>query len=197
LDYRGLVPSDRARAHLRDLAKKGVGIKSVRDTCDVNTAILWDIRNGVAPQIRVETERRILAVDRGAAADHAIVNGKRTHRAIAEMIGHGLTKTEIAQRLGYQTHAIQLKPRVLAKTELRVLRLLTEVVAAAKEHACLPTICPHCGLSHQAADRLRVLGRMLPATFEDVHAAWPCLYANTAAGQQRFYRDRRVIQEQP
>lgn len=197
LDFRGLVPSDRARTHLLDLSKQGVGNKSVALACDVSSAILWNVRIGITTQIRIETERRILAVDHQAIADGAIVNGRRTHRAIVKMQRMGLTKTEIAERLGNKTRPIQLKPRVLARTELRVLRLLAEVLAAAKEHAHLPTICPHCGLSHETADRQRVLGRMLPAVFEDVHAAWPCLYADTAAGQKRFYRDRRAIQEQP
>lgn len=194
LDYRGLVPSDRARTHLLDLSKQGVGNKSVALACDISTAILWNIRSGVTTQIRAETERKILAVDRQAAADGAIISGRRTHKAIAKMRRMGLTKTEIAERLGNKTRPIQIKPRVLARTELRVLRLLAEVLAAAKAHACLPKICPHCGLSHATADRQRVLARMLPAVFTDVHAAWPCLYENTDAGQQRFYRDRRAIQ---
>lgn len=194
LAYRGLVPSERARAHLCKLAEEGLGIKSVRDACDVNDTTLWDVRDGLQSRIRVETERRILAVDRQAAADHAIVDGRRTHRAIAQMLGFGLTKTEIAQRLGYRTRAIQIKPRVIAKTEARVLRLLAEVRAEVQACACAPTICPACGLSHAKVDRLRIVARMLPASFAEVHAAWPCLYEDTNTGYVRFLRDRRTIE---
>lgn len=196
LDYRGLVPSTRARAHLVKLGTEGLGMRAIHDACDVNTSILWAIRKGLRPRIRVETERRILAIDRLAAADHTIVNGQRTHRALAKMRALGLTKTEIAERLGYQTRAIQIKPRVIAKTEARVLRLLAEVRAEVAASAQLPEICPECGLSHERADRLRVVARMLPATFAEVHAAWPCLYEDTNTGYVRFLRDRRTIESE-
>lgn len=196
LAYRGLVPSKRARAHLIALAAKGIGIKAVRDACDVSSTILWDVRNGLQPHIRVETERRILAVDRHAAADHAIIDGRRTHRAIARMQALGLTKTEIAQRLGRATHAIQIKPSVIAKTEARVLRLFAEVKRETLASKLAPKICPICGLSHDKADRLRVIARMLPASFAEVTAAWPCLYENTNTGYVRFMRDRRAVQDQ-
>jgi hypothetical protein len=195
LAYAGLVSSERARAHLKKLAQAGVGKIAVRDACDVASSMLHEIRLGRYPRIRVETERRILAVDREAVADHAIIDGRRTHRAIAKMLGHGLTKGEIAQRLGCETPALQIKPRVIAKTEARVLRLLDEVRAEALACKCSPKICPTCGLSHERVDRLRVIGRMLPASFAEVHAAWPCLYENTNTGYVRFMRDRRAIQE--
>jgi hypothetical protein len=195
LAYAGLVSSERARAHLKKLAQEGVGKIAVRDACDVAASMLHEIRRGRYPRIRVETERRILAVDREAVADHAIIDGRRTHRAIAKMLGHGLTKGEIAQRLGCETPALQIKHRVIAKTEARVLRLLAQVRAEALACKCSPKICPICGLSHARTDRLRVIARMLPADFVEVHAAWPCLYENTNTGYVRFLRDRRVLQE--
>lgn len=193
LAYAGLVPSDRARAHLLKLAQEGIGRRAVRDACDVPESMLHEIRAGRYPQIRAETERRILAVDCQAAADHAVVDGRRTHRAIAQMVSLGLTKSEIAERLGYRTRAIQIKPSVIVRTEARVLRLLAEVKTEAEACKHAPEICPACGLSHACADRLRVVARMLPASFTEVHAAWPCLYEDTDAGQQRFYRDRRAV----
>jgi len=180
--------------HLKKLALVGVGKIAVRDACDVSSSMLHEIRLGRYPRIRVATERRILAVDREAIADHAIVDGRRTRRAIAQMLGLGLTKTEIAQRLGYERHALQIKPRVIAKNEARVLRLLAEVRREVEEHKGLPKICPICGLSHARIDRLRVITRMLPTSFVEVHAAWPCLYENTTAGERRFYRDRNATE---
>jgi hypothetical protein len=195
LAYAGLVSSDRAREHLLKLGKAGIGKIAVRDACDVSSSMLHEIRLGRYPRIRVETERRILAVDHEAIADHAVIDGRRTHRAIAEMVRkHGLTKTEIAQRLGYKAPALQIKRRVLAKTEARVLRLLAEVrreIAAGNQ---LPEICPDCGLSHAAADRQRVIARMLPTTIAEVHDGWPCLYANTNTGYMLFLRDRRALE---
>jgi hypothetical protein len=189
------VSAERARKHLAALSAQGVGYKSVAAASDVATGLLREIISGAREHVRQETERRILTVDREAAADRAVVDGKRTHRAIAEMCRHGLTKTEIAQRLGYAAPALQIKPRVIAKTESRVLRLLDEIQREVELHKQLPTICPHCGLSHAPEDRQRVVARMLPATFEEVHAAWPCLYENTNTGYVRFLRDRRVIEQ--
>ena len=188
-----LVQVARARRHLAALSARGVGYKAVAAASDVAKGLLRGIMTGKRAHIREETERRILAVDRGAAADHAIVDGRRTHRAIAQMLGRGLTKTEIAQRLGYQAPALQIKPRVIARTEARVLRLLAEVRRELAADRLVPRICPSCGLSHARVDRLRVVARMLPVSLAEVHVAWPCLYENTNTGHVRFLRDRRAL----
>src|SRR5436309_15772874 len=78
------VSAARARYHLAQLSALGVGYKSVAAASDVAKGLLREIISGRRDRIREETERRILAVDRRAAADHAIVDGRRTHRAIAE-----------------------------------------------------------------------------------------------------------------
>lgn len=189
-----LVSASRARRHLAALSKQGVGYKSVAAASDVAKGLLREIMAGDRDLIREETERRILDVDRGAAADHAIVDGRRTHRAIAQMLRMGLTKTEVAQRLGYQAPALQIKPDVIAKTEARVLRLFAEVQTEVEQSQKAPKICPTCGLSHAPSDRRRVVARMLPASFAEVHTAWPCLYENTNTGYMRFLRDRRAIE---
>jgi hypothetical protein len=187
------VSAARARRHLAALSARGVGYKAVAAASDVAKGLLQGIMAGAREHIREETERRILAVDRHAAADHAIVDGRRAHRAIAKMIDLGLTKGEIAERLGYKTPALQIKPRVLARTEARVLRLVAEVRREIAESHRLPVICPDCGLSHARSDRLRVIARMSSARFAEVHAAWPCLYENTNTGYVRFMRDRKAL----
>jgi hypothetical protein len=187
------VSAAKARRHLAALSARGVGYKSVAAASDVATGLLRDIMSGRRERIREAIERRIFAIDREAAADHAIVDGKKTHRAIDAMISLGLTKAELAQRLGCQTPKIQIKPNVLARTEARVLRLLTEVRREVELNRQMPAICPTCGLSHAPSDRLRVVARMLPASFAEVHSAWPCLYENTNTGYVRFMRDRRAI----
>src|SRR5207245_1796268 len=106
---------------------------------------------------------------------------------------------EIAERFGKRNLALEIKPLVTVNTEDRVLRLLKEIRREVNMDRRLPTICARCGLSHATPDRLRVVERMLPARFAEVHAAWPCLYEDTDAGQRRFYRDRDAIanREQP
>lgn len=256
------VSTARARGHLADLSARGVGYKAVAASSGVAKGLLREIISGARQHIREDTESKILATDRKAAAagtivdgrrtrrainemlrlgltkaeiatrlgrttpalqikrrrvlarteagvlrllkeirrevaEQVLIDGQRTHRAIATMLGLGFTRTEIAERFGKRHLALEIKPLVPIKTEDRVLRLLKEIRREIDAHRHLPTICAHCGLSHATTDRHRVLARMLPAFFEDVHAAWPCLYEDTAAGQQRFYRDRRAIQEQP
>jgi hypothetical protein len=187
------VSAASARRHLVALSALGVGYKSVAAASDVSKNLLREIMTEQRKRIREETARRIVAVDRQAAADHAIVDGRRTWRAIDEMLERGLTKMEIATRLGREVPALQMRERVIARTELRVLRLLAEVRREIEAGKLLPKICPSCGLSHAAADRQRVLARMLPASFAEVHAAWPCLYENTNTGYVRFMRDRRAV----
>lgn len=189
------VNTARARRHLASLSKRGVGYKAVAAASDVAKGLLQQIMHGVRTEIREEIERRILAVDRKSAADHAIIDGRRTHKAIEQMLNLGYTKTEISHRLGHAAHGLQIKPRVIAKTEARVLRLLAEIKAEIETNKHVPKICPNCGLSHAMTDRRRVIARMLPTAFTDVHAAWPCLYENTNTGYTRFMRDRRAVQE--
>jgi hypothetical protein len=187
------VSAGGARRHLARLSALGVGYKSVAAASDVSKNLLREIMTGQRDRIREEVARRILAVDRAATADYAIVDGRRTWRAIDEMLEHGLTKAEIATRLGREVPALQMRERVIARTELRVLRLLAEIRREIEAGKLLPMICASCGLSHAPADRQRVLARMLPASFAEVHAAWPCLYEDTNTGYVRFMRDRRRV----
>lgn len=124
----GQVPVDRARAHMLALRKRGVGYKSVADACDVSASTLGRILAGEGT-IRASTERAILAVDEGAAADGAVVCAKRANALIRKMIARGFTRAAIAQLLGYESPALQLgKKRVaLARTVARVERLWSRI----------------------------------------------------------------------
>ncbi|HEY1554764.1 MAG TPA: hypothetical protein VGF94_08020 [Kofleriaceae bacterium] len=130
--YFGLVSSERARAHLLELAAAGVGKLAVRDACDVPASILHEVRLGRKPRIRVETERRILEVDVGAIADHACISARRTWQLLGELLALGIPKYKLARALGSKAErsmpALQLRAGfVLAKTQARVEKLHREL----------------------------------------------------------------------
>lgn len=123
--WAGLVPARRARAHLLILRKRGIGRRSVHEACDVGVTLLQEIILGRQKKIRADIERRILAVDTGAARDRTIIAARPAQKAIAELLARGWTRTAIAKALGYAGHALHLKgPRITAKNALRVERLL-------------------------------------------------------------------------
>lgn len=126
-----LVPADRARAHLRDLRRRGVGLQAVADASDVSPSVLLDIRQGRADKIRASTERRLLSVDEGALADGALVPAGPTLRAIDRLIReHGYDKAAIAERAGLNRRLQFLGKHVLARTAMRVRKLLREAEGA-------------------------------------------------------------------
>ncbi len=56
--------------------------------------------------------------------------------------------------------------------------------------------CVTCGYSHRPEDRRRAIRRLLPATFEDIRAEWPCWYGDygrSEDGAKRFSRDMHAM----
>jgi hypothetical protein len=106
-DWNGIVPADKARAHLAALSAKNVGRRSVGDVSGVANTLLVDIIAGRKGNIRARTERAILAVTDAAAADHALIAAGPTWGLIDELIAGGYSKAELAQHLGYKTRALQ------------------------------------------------------------------------------------------
>lgn len=106
--FNGLVPVDRALAHLLKLSSAGVGYKSAAAASSCGASQLFDILQGHVTQIRAETERRILAVDVGARAGGALVSSRPMVKRIAQMERLGFTRSAIASLLGYKTPALQI-----------------------------------------------------------------------------------------
>ena len=122
-DWNGIVPADRARAHLAKLARAGIGKRSVSAATDLSNTILQDIRNG-RPKIRARTERKILAVTPSMRADRSLVPAVKLWRLIGDLLEEGFTKAALAKHLGYKAPAIQFrKDWVTAKSEQRVIAL--------------------------------------------------------------------------
>lgn len=101
--WNGLVPPDRARAHLRSLSESGVGYKAVSAACDVAPSTLCRIISKDATPIRARVERAILAVDAGAMADGALVDSAETNAKIATLRARGFTLRHLARLVGYST----------------------------------------------------------------------------------------------
>jgi len=131
--WNGIVPADRARKHLLKLRRKGIGRRAVADACDVAHTILMNVISGQKRSIRAQTERRILAVDVGAVADHALVDAGSTRRRIEQLMAKGYPKARLATLLGYESPRLQFREKVTAQNALRVERLYRQLTAEAKE----------------------------------------------------------------
>ncbi len=196
-DWNGLVDAGPVRAHLRALSRQGVGYKSVAAATDVARSTLMKILAGERRSIRQVAARRVLAVDVGAAADHACLDARPTWRRIRNLLRLGLTRTEITQRLGHRARGLQIgKSRVLARTVLAVRRLHDQVLRELKEERALARICPDCGFSHAPEDRRAYLQHALPTTAEDLREAHPCWWHDFGDGTKKdriLYRDLRDV----
>jgi hypothetical protein len=197
LVWNGDLDAAPVRAHLKKLSRQGVGYKSVAEACDVAPSTLAEILSGKKNAIRRLTADRVLAVTKDAAADHALVDARPTWKLIAEMRERGgLTKAEIAQWLGYEKPALQLRrERVLATTALAVRRLHGEVMREVEEEKRIGSICLDCGFSHAPASRHQALRRALPCTTEQLRESHPCWWDGTkrSAAERRLYRDLRAV----
>jgi hypothetical protein len=122
-DWNGIVDAAPARAHLAKLSRLGVGRRAVSAATDVADTVLQEIRSGRKRRIRARTERKILAVTKACASDHALVSARRTWRLLNQLLEEGYTRTFIAAELGSQAKrpALQVSREfVLARTAHQV-----------------------------------------------------------------------------
>jgi hypothetical protein len=131
-DTRDIVDASAARAHIKKLSRAGVGYKSVADAAGIAHGIAFQIRSGERRRIRQSTERKILAVDKSAIADRALVPATPTWKLLDELLEDGYTKTQIAKWLGSKAKipALQVaRDLVTAETAMRVHRMFQAVRA--------------------------------------------------------------------
>lgn len=107
-DWNGIVLAAKARAHLAELAAKGVGRRAAGDACDVSDTTLSAIIGFRKLSIRARTERAILSVTADAAADRALIPAGPTWKLLDDLIADGYSKAELARALGYKRPALQL-----------------------------------------------------------------------------------------
>jgi hypothetical protein len=107
-----LVSSAGVRGHIRRLSALGIGRKQVGKASGVSNGIIWEISNGSRPNIRTSTERRILAVDAGARAGHALVDAAPTWAILDQLIRDGYSKRQLGEWLrGKRVNTLQLSRR--------------------------------------------------------------------------------------
>jgi hypothetical protein len=120
----GLVGAAPARQHLLKLRRLGVGYKSAAASASVATSIVAKILSGERTRVRAQTARRILAVDRTALADAAVVPAAATWRRVEWLVEQGFTKARISREIGQGGRALQIgRRRVLARTAMRIEQL--------------------------------------------------------------------------
>jgi hypothetical protein len=135
-DWNGRVSADRARAHLLALSKAGIGRRAVSAASGVSHSSLQAIRTGRKTQIRAQTERRILAVDRSCCSDHALVDARPAWRRLRQLLADGYPARRLCQFLGYVGGGLQFGARwITARNALRIERLYRDLLALEERRA--------------------------------------------------------------
>jgi hypothetical protein len=197
-EWNGLVSAAPVRRHLEKLSQQGVGYRSAAAAASLSKTVVFKIVTGQRTRLRALSARALLAVDAGAAADHALIDARETMANVRWLLRHGLNRGEIAERMGNETPRLQIRSnRVIAATALRIARLRREVEAEIEASAGVVKVCSECGYSHRPADRQRKIARLVAegVKSEDIVEAWPCFYPATAAGQRALYRDIAALRE--
>ena len=129
-DYRGLVQATPVLAHIKKLSKGGIGYKAVAEAAGIGKTTIQKIMTGRQQQLRKHHADRILAVDRAAIADGALVPAGRTWTLLNELLEAGYTKTFLAKQLGSRakTPSLQIEAqRITALNASKVERLYRRV----------------------------------------------------------------------
>lgn len=108
-DWNGNVSAAKARRHLLALSEQGIGRRAVQAVTDIGSSVLQEIRSGAKKKIRARTERKILAVTKEMASDHALIPAADTWALINKLIAEGYTKAQLAELLGYSNQALQFR----------------------------------------------------------------------------------------
>lgn len=129
--WNGLVPSTRARAHLRRLARAGVGRRTIADVSGVAQASILEIRLGRRTQIRRNTEAALLRVTSEAMVGRRLVPAAKTWYRLRSLLEQGFTRRELARRLGYACGRLQVgRTWVQPETERRIRRFYEQITLA-------------------------------------------------------------------
>lgn len=117
-----------AREHIRALSKKGIGYKTVAEYSGVGKSTLFQVMTGKKRQVRKATLEAVLAVDAKCFSAGTLVKAGETWRRINWMLEEGFTKSQLAERLGAKTRALQIKKgKVTGKTAVKVERLYRQL----------------------------------------------------------------------
>ena len=128
--WNGLVSAKNARKHILQLAKKGVGRRSISDISGIPESTIIKIKNKERLNIRKATETAILSVSLDFITDATLVDARPVWKKINKL-KRVFKEEDIAKLLGYKNSYLQFRKRfVTAKTALRVERFYNRVFNA-------------------------------------------------------------------
>ena len=124
-EWNGFVDAADVRHHLQMLSKRGIGRDTVSELSGICVSTVDVLRTGKRKNIRAMNAKRILSISVDAVVNDAqLVDAGPTMTRIRWMLNEGFTKTEIARRLGYKTHALQIRRgRITARNAMKVEKL--------------------------------------------------------------------------
>lgn len=138
--WQPFVPIDETQHRIHDLGAIGYGHRTIARLAGLQRKTIRDIADGIRhdgtrgnkplTKIRTETAAAIAAIpyDPMGAADSALIDATLTWERIHALIRAGYPRAWIAQQLGAQRGALQLKPdRVTAANARAVLALFQQV----------------------------------------------------------------------
>jgi hypothetical protein len=124
-----MIDAGEVLRHVRRLARKGIGQRTIADAARTSRASVHAIVLGRKTKLRRSTAARILAVSADAAGDAALVSAKSTWAKLERLLAEGFTKGELARRLGMKTPALQIRrDRVTVRTRDRVARFYRDAM---------------------------------------------------------------------
>jgi hypothetical protein len=124
------VAARRARAHIKRLAREGVGAGSVAHAAELSKTTVAEIRNGITRVIYRRTEQLILRITPDHADDGCLVDAAPSWALIAELRDEGYTASALARLLGYSGRALQLHRKRITKRNAYRIRVLHEALTS-------------------------------------------------------------------
>ncbi len=119
--WNGLVSAEKARKHIEELSKKGIGYKSVALSAGMAVSSVAKIKYGERKNIRALNERAILEVDETCVGEKTLVCARQTWSRLNWLMAEGFTEKELSKRLGYKAKTLQFnKKLIIARNELKV-----------------------------------------------------------------------------
>lgn len=124
------VPAQRARQHIADLRRHGIGLKTIAKASGVShgalSKIVYGNHRGRRPskRIRSATEAKILAVGYEHAADGCKVPAGPTWTLLDDLIARNYPKVWIARALGQTGPGLQIKRTLVRASTARAVKAL-------------------------------------------------------------------------
>ena len=121
LTYNGMVPAGPTRMHLKKLSARGIGYRTVAEASSMGSSILALVLRGDRKQVRASTERAVLAVTTCSRKGGVKVSAKGSWGLINYMMKNGLSRSNIASRLGSTAKrpALQIRKDTITLTTKR------------------------------------------------------------------------------